>query len=228
MLELLIEVGWDDCCWIPDRKGYKQLAYYWLVVLCYSFSPVLLVTHCIAAKTLLQQATCDEFIGIRQIHAAKPGGGLGMQIMLLCGFASYAVSRCKQCCGKAVFLNHSLSFKSPYIFWFACIHHCLFNVSGCKLCNGAKLLLMATLFPMMTAMGISPAATAVTSPAHFFLQPLVTWIAAEKSGLSLDVFAVQTVLPVSICAIIVLAITAFFWNKYLDKKKTTHNGRVDV
>ena len=53
-------------------------------------------------------------------------------------------------------------------------------------------------------------------------------IAAEKSGLPLDVFAVQTVLPVSVCAIIVMAAAAFFWNRYLDKKDNSPMERVDV
>ncbi|MEF1212547.1 anaerobic C4-dicarboxylate transporter DcuC, partial [Vibrio alginolyticus] len=93
-------------------------------------------------------------------------------------------------------------------------------------------LLMATLFPMMVAMGISrPAAVAVcASPAAIILSPTSgdVVIAAEKSGLELDVFAVQTVLPVSICAIIVMAAAAFFWNKYLDKKENTPMEKIDV
>jgi len=93
-------------------------------------------------------------------------------------------------------------------------------------------LLMATLFPMMVAMGISrPAAVAVcASPAAIILSPTSgdVVIAAEKSGLPLHVFAVETVLPVSICAIIVMAIAAFFWNKYLDKKDNTPMEKIDV
>jgi DcuC family C4-dicarboxylate transporter len=98
--------------------------------------------------------------------------------------------------------------------------------------TGLGVLLMATLFPMMTAMGISrPAAVAVcASPAAIILSPTSgdVVIAAEKSGLALDVFAVQTVLPVSICAIIVMAAAAFFWNKYLDKKDNTPMEKIDV
>ncbi|MCP5608003.1 anaerobic C4-dicarboxylate transporter DcuC, partial [Klebsiella pneumoniae] len=88
-----------------------------------------------------------------------------------------------------------------------------------------------TLFPMMTAMGISrPAAVAVcASPAAIILSPTSgdVVIAAEKSGLPLHVFAVETVLPVSICAIIVMAAAAYFWNQYLDKKDNTPMEKVD-
>ena len=90
---------------------------------------------------------------------------------------------------------------------------------------------MATLFPMMVAMGISrPAAVAVcASPAAIILSPTSgdVVIAAEKSGLTLDVFAVQTVLPVSISAIIVMAAAAFFWNRYLDKKENVQLEKMD-
>ncbi|HIP76784.1 MAG TPA: anaerobic C4-dicarboxylate transporter DcuC, partial [Psychromonas hadalis] len=98
--------------------------------------------------------------------------------------------------------------------------------------TGLGVLLMATLFPMITAMGISrPAAVAVcASPAAIILSPTSgdVIVAAEKSGMALHVFAVETVLPVSIAAIIVMAGAAYFWNKYLDKKENTPMEKVDI
>jgi len=160
------------------------------------------------------------------------GGGLGMQIMLLCGFASYMTHIGANNVVVKQFSKPLSFIKSPYILLVAAyIVACLMSLAVSS-ATGLGVLLMATLFPMMTAMGISrPAAAAVcASPAAIILSPTSgdVVIAAEKSGLSLDVFAVQTVLPVSICAIIVMAITAFFWNKYLDKKDSTPMERVDV
>ncbi len=160
------------------------------------------------------------------------GGGLGMQIMLLCGFASYMTHIDANNVVVKQFSKPLSFIKSPYILLVAAyIVACLMSLAVSS-ATGLGVLLMATLFPMMTAMGISrPAAAAVcASPAAIILSPTSgdVVIAAEKSGLSLDVFAVQTVLPVSICAIIVMAITAFFWNKYLDKKDSTPMERVDV
>ncbi|MFT7682762.1 MAG: DcuC family C4-dicarboxylate transporter [Moritella dasanensis] len=160
------------------------------------------------------------------------GGGLGMQIMLLCGFAAYMT---KIDANNVVVKQFSkpLSFiKSPYILLVAAyIVACLMSLAVSS-ATGLGVLLMATLFPMMTAMGISrPAAVAVcASPAAIILSPTSgdVVIAAEKSGLSLDVFAVQTVLPVSICAIIVMAAAAFFWNRYLDKKENTPMEKTDI
>ncbi|MFA0087743.1 anaerobic C4-dicarboxylate transporter DcuC [Vibrio sp. 10N.261.51.F12] len=160
------------------------------------------------------------------------GGGLGMQIMLLCGFASYMTHIGANNVVVKQFSKPLSFIKSPYVLLVAAyIVACLMSLAVSS-ATGLGVLLMATLFPMMTAMGISrPAAVAVcASPAAIILSPTSgdVVIAAEKSGLALDVFAVQTVLPVSICAIIVMAAAAFFWNKYLDKKENTPMERVDV
>ncbi|WP_162064118.1 anaerobic C4-dicarboxylate transporter DcuC [Vibrio taketomensis] len=160
------------------------------------------------------------------------GGGLGMQIMLLCGFASYMTHIGANNVVVKQFSKPLSVIKSPYILLVAAyIVACLMSLAVSS-ATGLGVLLMATLFPMMTAMGISrPAAVAVcASPAAIILSPTSgdVVIAAEKSGLALDVFAVQTVLPVSIAAIAVMAVLAFFWNKYLDKKDNTPMERVDV
>ncbi|WP_038176592.1 MULTISPECIES: anaerobic C4-dicarboxylate transporter DcuC [Vibrio] len=160
------------------------------------------------------------------------GGGLGMQIMLLCGFAAYMTHIGANNVVVKQFSKPLSVIKSPYVLLVAAyIVACLMSLAVSS-ATGLGVLLMATLFPMMTAMGISrPAAVAVcASPAAIILSPTSgdVVIAAEKSGLSLDVFAVQTVLPVSICAIIVMAAAAFFWNKYLDKKDNSPMERVDV
>ena len=160
------------------------------------------------------------------------GGGLGMQIMLLCGFASYMTHLGANNVVVKQFSRPLSAIKSPYALLVAAyIVACLMSLAVSS-ATGLGVLLMATLFPMMTAMGISrPAAVAVcASPAAIILSPTSgdVVIAAEKSGLPLDVFAVQTVLPVSVCAIIVMAAAAFFWNRYLDKKDNSPMERVDV
>lgn len=160
------------------------------------------------------------------------GGGLGMQIMLLCGFAAYMSHIGANNVVVKQFSKPLSVIKSPYVLLVAAyIVACLMSLAVSS-ATGLGVLLMATLFPMMTTMGISrPAATAVcASPAAIILSPTSgdVVIAAEKAGLPLHVFAVETVLPVSICAIIVMAAAAYFWNKYLDNKENTPMERVDV
>ncbi|WP_070966314.1 anaerobic C4-dicarboxylate transporter DcuC [Vibrio sonorensis] len=160
------------------------------------------------------------------------GGGLGMQIMLLCGFAAYMTHIGANNVVVKQFSKPLSVIKSPYILLVAAyIVACLMSLAVSS-ATGLGVLLMATLFPMMTAMGISrPAATAVcASPAAIILSPTSgdVVIAAEKSGLPLHVFAVETVLPVSFCAIAVMSISAYFWNKYLDVKENSPMERIDV
>ncbi|MGF1763073.1 anaerobic C4-dicarboxylate transporter DcuC [Aliivibrio kagoshimensis] len=160
------------------------------------------------------------------------GGGLGMQIMLLCGFASYMTHIGANNVVVKQFSKPLAFIKSPYILLVAAyIVACLMSLAVSS-ATGLGVLLMATLFPMMTAMGISrPAAVAVcASPAAIILSPTSgdVVVAAEKAGMPLDVFAIQTVLPVSICAIIVMSAAAYFWNIYLDKKENTPMEKVDI
>ncbi len=170
-----------------------------------------------------------EFISY---NLRKNGGGLGMQIMLLCGFATYMTHIGANNMVVKQFSRPLSGINSPYVLLVAAyLVACLMSLAVSS-AAGLGVLLMATLYPMMTAMGISrPAAAAVcASPAAIILSPTSgdVVLAAEKSGMALDVFAVQTVLPVSICAIIVMAATAYFWNKYLDKKQNTPMERVDI
>ncbi|MFV0576122.1 MAG: anaerobic C4-dicarboxylate transporter DcuC [Vibrio sp.] len=159
-------------------------------------------------------------------------GGLGLQIMLLCGFASYMTHIGANNVVVKQFSKPLAFIKSPYILLVAAyVVACLMSLAVSS-ATGLGVLLMATLFPMMTAMGISrPAAVAVcASPAAIILSPTSgdVVIAAQKSGIPLHVFAVETMLPVSISAIAVMAVAAFFWNKYLDKKDQTPMEKVDV
>lgn len=46
-------------------------------------------------------------------------------------------------------------------------------------------------------------------------------LAAKAAEMPLIDFAFKTTLPISIVAIISMAIACFFWQRYLDKKKTS-------
>ncbi|WP_213882574.1 anaerobic C4-dicarboxylate transporter DcuC [Vibrio crassostreae] len=223
MLELLIGLVITIAVGYFIVKGYKAAG-----VLLTAGLALLLITGLIGHTVLPAKVASTGNMVTDSLEFVKymlqyRGGGLGMQIMLLCGFASYMTH---------IGANNVVvkQFSKPLAVA-AYIVACLMSLAVSS-ATGLGVLLMATLFPMMTAMGISrPAAVAVcASPAAIILSPTSgdVVIAAEKSGMSLDVFAVQTVLPVSICAIIVMAGAAFFWNKYLDKKENTPMEKVDV
>ncbi|WP_165314059.1 anaerobic C4-dicarboxylate transporter DcuC [Vibrio ziniensis] len=232
MLELLIGLVVTIAVGYLIVKGYKAAG-----VLLTGGLVLLILTGIIGHTVLPKGVTSTGNMFTDSLEYVKymlqnRGGGLGMQIMLLCGFASYMTHIGANNVVVKQFSKPLSFIKSPYILLVsAYIVACLMSLAVSS-ATGLGVLLMATLFPMMTAMGISrPAAAAVcASPAAIILSPTSgdVVIAAEKSGLSLDVFAVQTVLPVSISAIIVMAVTTYFWNMYLDKKDNTPMERVDV
>ncbi|MGF1719380.1 anaerobic C4-dicarboxylate transporter DcuC [Vibrio kyushuensis] len=232
MLELFIGIAVTVAVGYFIVKGYKPAG----VLL--TAGLLLLITTGIIGHTVLPDSIAstgnmftDSLEYVKYMLQYR-GGGLGMQIMLLCGFASYMTHIGANNVVVKQFSKPLSIIKSPYVLLVAAyIVACLMSLAVSS-ATGLGVLLMATLFPMMTAMGISrPAAVAVcASPAAIILSPTSgdVVIAAEKSGLPLHVFAVETVLPVSICAIIVMAGAAYFWNKYLDKKESTPMERIDI
>ncbi|OEE79304.1 anaerobic C4-dicarboxylate transporter DcuC [Vibrio ordalii] len=232
MLELLIGLVVTVAVGYFIVKGYKPAG-----VLLTAGIVLLLLTGALGYSVLPAKVpstgnTVTDALEFVKYMLRYSGGGLGMQIMLLCGFASYMTHIGANNVVVKQFSKPLSVITSPYILLVAAyIVACLMSLAVSS-ATGLGVLLIATLFPMMVAMGISrPAAVAVcASPAAIILSPTSgdVVIAAEKSGLPLHVFAVETVLPVSICAIIVMAIAAFFWNKYLDKKDNTPMEKIDV
>ena len=213
-------------------KGYKPTG-----ILLTAGIGLLIMTGLLGHKVLPDNVTSTGSFFLDSIEFVKytlkyRGGGLGMQIMLLCGFASYMSHIGANNVVVKQFSRPLQYIKSPYVLLVAAYVIASLMSLAVSSATGLGVLLMATLFPMMTAMGISrPAAVAVcASPAAIILSPTSgdVIIAAEKAGMALDVFAVQTVLPVSVSAIAVMAAAAYFWNKYLDKKENTPMERVDV
>lgn len=88
--------------------------------------------------------------------------------------------------------------------------------------TGLGVLLMATLFPVMVNVGISRGAAAAIyclpggDYSRTDFRDVV--LAAQASEMSLIDFAFKTTLPISIAAIIGMAIAHFFWQRYLDKR----------
>jgi len=141
------------------------------------------------------------------------GGGLGLMIMKL-------VSKPLK------------NIRSPYILMvFAYFLACLmsFAVSSA---TGLGVLLMATLFPVMVNVGISRGAAAAicASPISIILSPTSgdVVLSAEISKIPLGEFAFSTALPVSIFAILGIAVAHFFWQRYLDKKEGVQVERMNA
>jgi len=160
------------------------------------------------------------------------GGGLGLMIMVLCGFSVYMTHLGANDVVVKLVSKPLKNIRSPYILMvFAYFLACLmsFAVSSA---TGLGVLLMATLFPVMVNVGISRGAAAAicASPISIILSPTSgdVVLSAEISKIPLGEFAFGTALPVSIFAILGIAVAHFFWQRYLDKKEGVQVERLDA
>lgn len=201
----------------------------------YSATGVLLVGGIVllAATLLLQGGILpsdkSSGIGVLDIFEvlkkaiANRAGGLGLTIMTLCGFAAY-MSEIGANNVVVKLASKPLHYiKSPYILMtMAYIIACLMSLAVTS-ATGLGVLLMATLFPVMTRMGISVgAATSICAmPAAIILSPTSSdvIVAAKASGMHVVDFAFKACLPVSLVAIVTIAISNILWQRYCDKKE---------
>lgn len=160
------------------------------------------------------------------------GGGLGLMIMVLCGFSVYMTHLGANDVVVKLVSKPLKNIRSPYILMvFAYFLACLmsFAVSSA---TGLGVLLMATLFPVMVNVGISRGAAAAicASPISIILSPTSgdVVLSAEISKIPLGEFAFGTALPVSIFAILGIAVAHFFWQRYLDKKESVQVERLNA
>ena len=155
-------------------------------------------------------------------------GGLGLMIMILCGFSAYMTHLGANDMVVKIVSMPLKNIRSPYILMvFAYFLACLmsFAVSSA---TGLGVLLMATLFPVMVNMGISRGAAAAicASPISIILSPTSgdVVLSAEISKQSLSEFAFSTSLPVSIVAICGIGTAHFFWQRYCDRREGLTQG----
>ena len=160
------------------------------------------------------------------------GGGLGLMIMVLCGFSVYMTHLGANDVVVKLVSKPLKNIRSPYILMvFAYFLACLmsFAVSSA---TGLGVLLMARLFPVMVNVGISRGAAAAicASPISIILSPTSgdVVLSAEISKIPLGEFAFSTALPVSIFAILGIAVAHFFWQRYLDKKEGVQVERLNA
>lgn len=160
------------------------------------------------------------------------GGDLGMMIMMLCGFAAYMTHIGANDVVVKIASRPLQMINSPYLLMVAAyLVACLMSLAVSS-ATGLGVLLMATLFPLMVNVGISRGAAAAicASPAAIILAPTSgdVVLAAKASQLPLVDFAFKTTLPISIAAIVSMAIAHYFWQRYLDNKSHEQHHILDV
>ncbi len=172
-----------------------------------------------AASTGWRATDIIEYV---KILLMSRGGDLGMMIMMLCGFAAYMTHIGANDVVVKLASRPLQMINSPYLLMVAAYFvACLMSLAVSS-ATGLGVLLMATLFPLMVNVGISRGAAAAicASPAAIILAPTSgdVVLAAKAAEMPLVDFAFKTTLPISIAAIVCMAVAHFFWQRYLDKR----------
>ncbi|MDG5057454.1 anaerobic C4-dicarboxylate transporter DcuC [Klebsiella pneumoniae] len=188
-------------------KGYSATGVLFVGGLILLIVSALLGHKVLPGNTASTGYSATDIIEYIKILLMSRGGDLGMMIMMLCGFATYMTHIGANDMVVKLASKPLRYINSPY-------------------------LLMATLFPVMVNVGISRGAAAAicASPAAIILSPTSgdVVLAAKAAEMPLIDFAFKTTLPISIAAIICMAIAHFFWQRYLDKKEHISHEMLDV
>ncbi len=199
---------------------------------------LLLGISALMGKTLLPSGATStgwratDMIEYVKILLMSRGGDLGMMIMMLCGFAAYMTYIGANDVVVKLASRPLQMINSPYLLMVAAYFvACLMSLAVSS-ATGLGVLLMATLFPLMVNVGISRGAAAAicASPAAIILAPTSgdVVLAAKAAEMPLVDFAFKTTLPISIAAIVCMAVAHFFWQRYLDKKNNEQHHIMDV
>ena len=158
-----------------------------------------------------------------EISFLKNLGNIGLTIMTLFGFSSYmnliganevAVDIMTKPLGKI----KSKYFIVPVIFL-------LGNLLSLVVPSASSLavLLMATLYPVLTKVGVTPltAGAVIATTATIMPTPLGAdnVLAAETFGMNIMDYVIAHA-KVSIPTLVIMAVAHYFWQKYLDKKQS--------
>lgn len=203
-------------------KGYSATGVLMTVGMLLLLCSVLMGKQVVPADHATGSAYLDVFEYVTYL-LEKRGGGLGMLIMILCGFAAY-MTHIGANDMVVKLASHPLKYiNSPYLLMIVAYFLACLMSFAVPSATGLGVLLMATLFPIMVNVGISRGAAAAicASPAAIILSPTSgdVVLAAEIAKIPLTKFAFSFTLPISIIAILTIAVTHFFWQRFLDKRE---------
>ena len=151
------------------------------------------------------------------------GGGLGMIIMILIGFSAYMSHIGANDVVIRVLYKPLRHIRSPYIllaggFLLGALMSLAINSA-----TALGVFLMATLFPIMVRLGISaPSAAAICSSTTLVnLSPTAAdlILAAKKAEADIVHFSFEIIIPMSIVALICVAIAHYYWQRYCDRRE---------
>ena len=232
MLELLIGVAVTILVGRYIIKGYSATGVLLVGGLLLLAISAMLGKNVLPASAKATGWSATDIVEYVKILLMSRGGDLGMMIMVLCGFAAYMTHIGANDVVVKLVSRPLKMINSPYLLMIAAYFvACLMSLAVSS-ATGLGVLLMATLFPVMVNVGISRGAAAAicASPVALILSPTSgdVVLAAQASQMKLVDFAFKATLPISIMAIVCMAVAHFFWQRYLDNKANVSHEILDV
>ncbi|MDG0796892.1 anaerobic C4-dicarboxylate transporter DcuC [Pectobacterium punjabense] len=232
MLELLIGVAVTILVGRYIIKGYSATGVLLVGGLLLLAISAMLGKNVLPASVKATGWSATDIVEYVKILLMSRGGDLGMMIMVLCGFAAYMTHIGANDVVVKLVSRPLKMINSPYLLMIAAYFvACLMSLAVSS-ATGLGVLLMATLFPVMVNVGISRGAAAAicASPVALILSPTSgdVVLAAQASQMKLVDFAFKATLPISIIAIVCMAVAHFFWQRYLDNKANISHEILDV
>lgn len=167
-------------------------------------------------------AFLDVFKAI-ELSFIKNLGNIGLTIMTLFGFSSYMNLIGANEVTVDVMTKPLGKIKSKYVL--IPVIFLLGNLLSLVVPSASSLavLLMATLYPVLTKVGVTPlaAGAVIATTATIMPTPLGAdnVLAAETFGMNIMDYVIAHA-KVSIPALLIMAVAHYFWQKYLDKKES--------
>ncbi|MBM6860082.1 C4-dicarboxylate transporter DcuC [Clostridium saudiense] len=189
------------------------------------FAAVLLGHPVLSAEETTGILWLDPFKKI-EISFIKNLGNIGLTIMTLFGFSSYMNLIGANEVTVDIMTKPLGKIKSKYIL--VPVIFLLGNLLSLVVPSASSLavLLMATLYPVLTKVGVTPltAGAVIATTATIMPTPLGAdnVLAAETFGMNIMDYVIAHA-KVSIPALLVVAVAHYFWQKYLDKKDKSNN-----
>ncbi|MEQ9969541.1 anaerobic C4-dicarboxylate transporter DcuC [Pectobacterium carotovorum] len=232
MLELLIGVAVTILVGRYIIKGYSATGVLLVGGLLLLAISAMLGKNVLPTSAKATGWSATDIVEYVKILLMSRGGDLGMMIMVLCGFAAYMTHIGANDVVVKLVSRPLKMINSPYLLMIAAYFvACLMSLAVSS-ATGLGVLLMATLFPVMVNVGISRGAAAAicASPVALILSPTSgdVVLAAQASQMKLVDFAFKATLPISIMAIVCMAVAHFFWQRYLDNKANVSHEILDV
>lgn len=192
---------------------------------------ILLVFAAILGHPILNEKTTTgvvwlDIFKVIEVLFLKNLGNIGLTIITLFGYSAYMSAIGADTVTIEIMTKPLKVIKAKYLL--IPLIFLLGNLLSLVVpsASGLGILLMATLFPILTNLDISPLAAGgvIATTATIMPTPLGAdnVIASETFGINLVKYVSQHAM-ISIPTLIIMAITHYFWQKYLDKKESSEN-----